>query len=214
MQESFQIALKTILEKEGYFEADKGELNDPNDSGGFTIAGVTVQNFTDFFKLPHVADPHNPPEELKAQMRAMTEAHLGPYYKHFKWDDIRGDQLPPGVDLAVADVCTLHGPGKARQFLRRALGLGESMAPLHDDVIHAVWADTVDWDHVIQSIAQSRLDHYLRIIAAHPGKAKFKKGWFNRTHDVTAKCCAMAPDRHHGSGDLHDHGRAHELEAA
>lgn len=213
MQENFPKALKSILDSEGFYDGKKGEMNDAADSGGFTIAGMTVGNYCEYYGLPKVADPHNPPEEIKASMRRMTEEHLGPYYKAHKWDDIRGDELPPGVDLAVADVCVLHGPGKGRQFFRRALGLGESMGKLSDDDIRAAWADTVNWDVLIEAIAAARRDHYERIIAAYPAKSKWRKGWFNRTARVTAECCALAPDRGGDVGLLTDHGRADHDEA-
>jgi lysozyme family protein len=211
MQENFAVALKSILESEGWNDGKKGEMCDPADSGGFTVAGMTVKNFTDYFGLAAEANVHSPSEATKAQMRAMTEDHLGPYYKTFKWNVIRGDQLPPGVDLAVADVCTLHGPGKARQFLRRVLGMGDSMKAFEDAVIQAVWADNVNWDTVIEGIAQCRRDHYEGIIANKPANAKWRKGWLARTSRVTAQCCTMAPDRHGGgTGLLTDSGKAAE----
>lgn len=52
MQENFPLALQSILDSEGWNDGKKGEMNDENDSGGFTVAGVTVNNFCEFFGLP------------------------------------------------------------------------------------------------------------------------------------------------------------------
>lgn len=212
MIDNFNLALTSILTSEGFYDGKKGEMNDPDDTGGFTVAGMTVRNFTSYYRLPNVSDVHNPPETIKQQMRALTEEHLGPYYKREKWDTCRCDELPPGIDFSVADVSTLHGFGRARQFYRRSLALGDSMKPLLDSEIDRVWKDDVDWDLVIHSIGQQRLNHYHNIVKNKPSQRKWLKGWTNRTQRITAQCCSMAPDR---SGfNVADIGKPEEIEGS
>jgi lysozyme family protein len=190
MEQNRAIAIKSILESEGFFNRNKGEMCDPADSGGFTVGGMTVGNFCEAWGLPKVADPHNPPDEIKAQMRSLSKEHFEAYYLKVKLQPLRFDQLPPGVDLAVADVATLHGPGKAAEFLRKAISYPPKPNLIDESVAQACW-DNPDWGAIVQDISLSRRDHYERIIAARPANEKWRKGWFNRTARCESQCMEL-----------------------
>ncbi|MEQ1669905.1 MAG: glycosyl hydrolase 108 family protein [Hyphomicrobium sp.] len=216
MKHNFIIALHNILRSEGFYDGKRGWTNDPEDSGGPTLAGITYNNYCEYIGEPGLCRPKNDRNWDPAIVRALrniTDDQISDFYRTKKWSVVRGDDLPPGIDLAVVDVCTLHGLGKARSFYRQALALPESMRPFSDEELRAVWDTSVDWDHVIEAIAGLRRKHYYAIITKYPGKRKFLKGWLNRTRTVTAQCCELAPDR---SGEtmltLADHGRCDDPE--
>jgi lysozyme family protein len=170
-------------------------MNDENDSGGFTVAGVTVNNFCEFFGLPKVKDVHNPPADIKAMMRNLTAEHLGLYYKHYKWDVVRCDELPPGVDLMICDIAVLQGPGKAGQFLRECLGGFPPGDSVTEDMTQAA-QDYPDWDQLVSNLASLRRAHFLGIVQSKPSQKKWLKGWLNRNARVEAQCLELAPNEH------------------
>ncbi|MEQ1711314.1 MAG: glycosyl hydrolase 108 family protein [Hyphomicrobium sp.] len=214
MQENFDTALKSILTSEGFYTPSRGWTDDPVDNGGPTLAGVTYNEYCRYIGRPDlIRNDKNWDQSVKDALRAMPDEHIANYYRKVKWDVVRGDELPPGVDLAVCDVCVLHGPGKGRQFYRRVLGLGDSMKPFSDDDIRTVWTDNVNWDAVIEAIGEQRLQHYAAICARNPSQNRFLKGWTNRARRTTAQCCDLAPDRSGQSVPSTEVGRTddHEL---
>jgi lysozyme family protein len=92
----------------------------------------------------------------------------------------------------VFDVAVLHGPGKAREFLRRALGL-DPKGKIDDKVLSTLEHHD-NWDNVVREICNLRRKHYDAIIARNPSQIKYKKGWYARTARVEALACEMAPD--------------------
>jgi lysozyme family protein len=190
VQSSFPAAIKEVLRSEGFMTPNRGWTNHKNDNGGPTLAGLTIYNFCEWKGLPPPQKPWNP--NLIESMKAVTDDELYRYYYERKWCPVRCDDLPEGVDYAVFDVAVLHGPGKAAQFLRKAVGL-PLKGKIDDAVVQAV-NDHDDWDEIIRSIAASRRAHYDAIIANNPSQGVFKKGWMTRCARVEATACEMAPD--------------------
>jgi lysozyme family protein len=102
----FEICLRHTLEWEG------GWSNHPKDPGGPTRRGV-IQRVYDGFRerkgLP------------KQTVRNISEAELREIYRVNYWDQIKGDELPPGLDLAVFDFGVNSGPARAARYLQEAL---------------------------------------------------------------------------------------------
>ncbi len=55
-------------------------------------------------------------------MRALTRAEAAAIYRALYWDEIAGDALPPGLDLAVFDYCANSGPSRAARTLQATVG--------------------------------------------------------------------------------------------
>lgn len=189
MRENWPTALASILESEGISDGKRGWQNDPDDNGGPTLCGVTYGNFCEWKRYPKpVGKAWNP--AIVEELKAMSDDDLSGYYLLHKWSPIRGDELPSGVDVATADVCVLHGPGKAQEFLRRALGLA-GKGKIDASVVEAA-NQAPSLSDVVRKIGEYRKAHYDAIIAANPKQAKWKKGWYNRTERVTAQCVELA----------------------
>ena len=189
MKENWETALRSILDSEGYRDGKRGWMNDPADNGGPTLAGITYNNFCEFKGYPTAKGrAWNP--QIVDELKGISAEDIGKFYHQAKWAPIHGDDLPGGIDLAVADVCVLHGPGKAREFLRTALGMPPK-GPIDEIVVQAARVHP-NWCDVVHSIASQRRAHYDRIIAHNPSQNKWRKGWYNRTVRVEDQCTALA----------------------
>ncbi|MDX2264607.1 MAG: glycosyl hydrolase 108 family protein [Hyphomicrobiales bacterium] len=104
MKDTFPAALKHVLKFEG------GYSDHPLDPGGATNLGVTKATL-ERFRGRRVT---------KAEVRALKHAEAAAIYRKFYWDQVQGDALPPGLDLAVFDCAVNQGPARARKWLQQA----------------------------------------------------------------------------------------------
>ena len=98
--------LDVLIGKEG------GYTNDPRDSGGETIWGIT--KFT--------ADSFG----YKGDMRSMTKEQAKEIYRARYWIQPKFDQvykINPGIAMEMFDTGVNAGPGTAVKFLQRALNV-------------------------------------------------------------------------------------------
>lgn len=160
---------KLVVGEEGGF------VNDPKDRGGATKYGVTQTTLSAWRRRQvSVADVKNLQiDEAKLIFRAQY------------WNKIQGDRLPPGLDLAVADMAFNSGTGRAVGCLQKALGvkvdnvLGEvTLAKAHDS----------DVEDTINAFCDARL----AFLKTTYGWGRFGKGWTNRVSRVRAAALDMA----------------------
>jgi lysozyme family protein len=104
---NFSRALPLILKHEG------GWSNHPADPGGATMRGVTQATYD------HWRAKWGKPSQ---SVRNISDAELSAIYKAGYWDQVGGDTLWAGVDYAAFDAAVNSGPGRARQWLSKALG--------------------------------------------------------------------------------------------
>jgi len=97
---------------------------------------------------------------------------------------VRGDDLPPGVDFAVADFGLNSGPSRAAKYLCRCLGKKQS-GTLNNEVIQA--AKRADTDDLVNAYCDARAAFLEGIVRSNPSQVKFRKGWLNRVRDVRAR---------------------------
>lgn len=105
MDRNFQRALAITLQYEG------GWSDNPHDSGGATMKGVTLATFR-----------RRVPNASKADLRAISDQNLAVIYRDDFWNAVKGDALGDGVDLATFDACVNSGPGRANGWLKASLG--------------------------------------------------------------------------------------------
>jgi lysozyme family protein len=148
------------LEVEKVFRREGGYVNDPNDSGGETIYGISKT--------------HNPDAWLRG--RPTKEQAEGIYRKNY-WEAIKGDYLPPKVAAVLFDHAVLSGPSAAIEDLNRALS-GAGGLGLDSRTIEAAWEK--NQDELASEITSRRLERFDRIVAKHPEKLKFFRGWSSR----------------------------------
>jgi lysozyme family protein len=177
MKETFEVWCNRAFDYEG-----RVYENVLGDRGGPTKWGVTVGRVATIkgVKLPKAGTAAY--NRLVEDLKALTPDEIKAIYKRDYWDAVRGDDLPPGVDFAVADFGLNSGPSRAAKSLCRCLGKKQS-GTLSNEVIQA--AREADPDDLVNAYCDARAA-FLNQIAVG-SQAKFRKGWLNRVRDVRTR---------------------------
>lgn len=158
---------------------ERGYANHPRDPGGATMDGVT-QRVYDAYRRKR--------NEPRQHVRAISEREKADIYREQYWEAVRGDHLPPGIDLAVYDMAVNSGPKRAIRYLQAALGLKQDG---HLGLVTLAAAreayDRDEDDDVIARYMDAR-DRFLRGLDTFD---VFGKGWMNRTRDIRARAQRM-----------------------
>lgn len=165
----FDRCLALVLAHEGGF------VDHPRDPGGATNLGITRAVLAEWRGAEVTAD----------DVRALTEAEAREIYLARYWNVIRGDQLPPGLDLAVFDFAVNSGPRRAARALQRVLNVEQ------DGVIGRVTlsaARAADRAEAIDALCELRLA-FLRGLDTW---STFGRGWQRRVEAVRSAAQAMA----------------------
>ena len=162
-------AFAAVLKHEG------GYVNHPRDPGGMTNLGVTKRTWEDW-----ICHPVN-----EQDMRDLTPALVEPLYRARYWDKVRGDQLPPGVDMAVFDYAVNSGPGRAAKTLQESLSVAADGA-IGPKTLAA--AKAAPAPQVIHGICDRRLT-FLRAL---PHWDTFGVGWWRRVEAVRSEALNLA----------------------
>lgn len=160
MEANFQRALACTLKEEG------GWADDERDPGGATMKGVTLATYRQYY-----------PDASKNDLRHISDADLQHIYRHGYWDPIKGDDLPPGVDLATFDFAVNSGHSRAAKYLQRLAGVTP------DGVIGPITLAAVckpDAKTMINLLCDRRLE----FLKGLPTWRYFGKGWSARVSRV------------------------------
>jgi lysozyme family protein len=109
---------------DGIIAVEGGYVNDPNDSGGETNFGITVE----------VARVNG----YTGSMRDMPREVAFNIYAAKYWDKVKGDQLVELSDLVaeeVVDTAVNMGVGRAGEFLQRTLNVLNNRGRLYPDLV-------------------------------------------------------------------------------
>lgn len=169
MNRNFERALKLVLVHEG------GWADHPQDPGGATMKGVTLETFRKFVK----------PGASKADLRKITDAQLAQVYRKHYWDAIKADQLPDGLDYAVFDYAVNSGPARSAKHLQAVLGVAQDGVIGPATLAAASRQPVAD---VIKALCAKRMT-FLRGLKTW---GTFGKGWERRVTGVRAEALAMA----------------------
>lgn len=159
----FQACLADLLTHEGGF------VNHPADPGRATNFGVTQATLAAWRGKP----------VTEQDVRDLTRDEAGAIYRARYWMPIKGDALPPGVDLAVMDFAVNSGQAKAAMMLQQVVGVAQdgAIGPL---TLAAVGA--ADPRAVVTGLCDARMA-FLRSLSIWP---TFGKGWTRRVSEVKA----------------------------
>lgn len=172
-----ETCIPRILEHEGGF------VNHPRDPGGATNKGITLNTFRSYIKPFGTVD----------DLRNITTAQAVIVYKRHYWDKVRADELPVGVDYAVADFAVNSGPNRAARYLQAVAGVTQD-GVVGPQTIAA--ARALDPGIVINALCDRRMK-FLRGLSTW---STFSRGWSSRVEGVratsfadTAKASDSAP---------------------
>ncbi len=165
---NFKRSLDLVLKYEG------GYVNHPDDPGGPTNKGVTLDTFRRYVK----------PDGTIADLKALTVEQAGVVYKKQYWDAVRGDDLPDGVDFATFDYAVNSGVSRASKYLQDVLGVTQD-GQIGPATVAA--AKARDEAAVITSLCAAR-KKFLMGLKTWP---TFGKGWAARVASVQSEAIAM-----------------------
>jgi lysozyme family protein len=165
---SFAGCLPIILASEGGF------VNDPQDPGGATNLGVTLNTLSGWLGHPATV----------ADVRALTAADVSPIYQADYWNAAHCGDCPAGVDLMVFDEAVNQGVGRAIRTLQTVVGVTADGAfgPATRAAVQAADPATV-----VDAIAANR-DAFYHSLPTFP---RFGHGWLDRVQRTRAKAAAM-----------------------
>ena len=174
MKANFDAWLEAVLKHEG------GYVNHPDDPGGATNKGITIGTLK---RLGIDVDGDG--DSDLADLKALRRSDVARVYRLFYWDAVKGDQLPSGVDVVVADFAVNSGPSRAAKHLQRALGVTED-----GDIGPKTLATIATFNTIrlIDAVSSSRMK-FLRGLKTFK---TFGKGWTRRVMEVQAMGMGLA----------------------
>lgn len=204
MADNFDNVIDHLITNEG------GYVNDPMDTGGRTIYGVTwrawiahLQKYAEhkYYLSHHWVNFHSTGEtgfaffDVKkfgvSDFKALSPNDVKFFYKKEYWQMARCDLLPAGVDYYVFDFAVNSGVSRAAKFLQRIVGTKD------DGIVGQLTiAATNDYCRVngtkrlLKELDRQRKEFLAKIWNA----PRFLKGWKNRLTKVMAKCYELVDD--------------------
>lgn len=163
---AFQSCVAFTLGEEG------GYVDNPFDKGGPTNLGITQAALAHF--RGHAATPQ---DVFNLTVEEARRIYMANY-----WNPIRGDDLPPGLSLAVFDFAVNSGPSRAVKELQRCLPLTEVDGALGPRTLAAI-AKANDRRTLIENYCDARRQ-FLRGL---PNWPRFGRGWAARVDRVEEK---------------------------
>lgn len=174
----FMECLQVVLRHEGGF------VDHPADPGGATNHGISLRYARtrgSLFDLDGDGDVD------RDDILLVTPAKAGMVYREWFWRDVRGDDLPAGMDLAAFDFAVNSGAGRAVKALQRAVGAVPDgfFGPATMESVRLAAPRAAA---VVEAICNERIA-FLRSLATWP---TFGRGWAARVEDVRARARVMA----------------------
>ncbi|MBB3590557.1 lysozyme family protein [Rhizobium sp. BK529] len=116
-------------------------------------------------------------------IRNLTLDDVRPIYKARYWDEIGGDALPPGLDLATFDYAVNSGPARALRDAQAVIGVPADGKFGPVTRLHAASAGIKE----IKALCAKRLN-FMQSLAIWK---TYRKGWSARVAKIEAKAVAM-----------------------
>lgn len=146
---------------------EKGVADRKNDRGGFTVDGITLTTFRQFYGQDKTRD----------DLLAMTAGQWSFIMKSGYWDKCKADQIDnQKIAEIIADWCVNSGTARIRD-VQAILGVKP------DGVVGPITLTAInkaDSDELYRRLMSARTGWYEKIVARNPSQRKFLRGWMNR----------------------------------
>lgn len=159
MTDRFLKFFGTLVPNEGIYS------NDPDDSGGKTIYGISQNSFPSQFAQCYALYKQDP----KMALRYAQGFYYSNFYKPI-YEQIHDEK----VAFKVYDLGINMNPPPAIKILQRAVGC------VDDGIFGQITLAAVNSKGCYQDFLTEAEKHYRDIVTAHPEKKKFLNGWLNR----------------------------------
>ncbi|MDB5510264.1 MAG: hypothetical protein JWL93_2733 [Hyphomicrobiales bacterium] len=166
---NFDACLRLTLRHEG------GYADHPDDPGGATNLGVTRATLAAW-------RGHGVRRE---DVRALERTEAGAIYRRLYWDEVRGDDLPAGLDAVMFDHAVNSGPRAAVVALQKSLRVTVD-GRLGPATLRA--ARAAHTKILIGDLCARRR----RFLARLKTFRSFGRGWTRRVADVESRALIMA----------------------
>ena len=166
MLNNFQASLQYVLQSEGGF------VDNPNDVGGATMKGITLDTYKIYKKNTHLT-----PNDLKL----ISDMDVSTIYLNQYWNACRCSDLPSGIDYCVFDASVNMGYSRATKILQ------ESCGATPDGTLGSITMALIrqsDRNLLIKTFSEKKEAFYRRIVANNPSQSIFLKGWLARIESV------------------------------
>jgi lysozyme family protein len=169
--DQFDRCLDVVLRQEGGFS------NDPDDPGGATNWGITIEELKKWRGSDVTID----------DVKNLKKDEAREIYRTNYWNLMKCEDLPFGVDLTVFDFGVNAGPSRSVKTLQKIIGVEAdgSVGPLT-----LTAAKATDARDIISTMAARRLDYYRSL----PTWEHFGRGWTNRTNSVMSAALKMVDE--------------------
>lgn len=152
-----------------------GWSDHPADPGGATKYGITIATLSRWRGR----------QVTRQEVRDLTREEAERIYRKWYWDEVRGEDLPFGLDLVTYDAGVNSGPARGVRWTQAALGVAA------DGRIGPVTLEAARKANprvTVQHASDARL-HFLQGLSTW---SVFGRGWGNRVGDIRARALLMA----------------------
>lgn len=154
--------LPKVLKVEGGF------VNDPQDAGGATCKGITLNTFRKYFGS----------ERTVTDLKNITNSQACEIYKKLYWDKCHGDDIKSqSVAELLVDFAVNSGVKTASKKIQTLVG-AKPDGTIGDMTVAAINAKKPQT--LFEALYNVRVDYFKSIVARKPSQEKFLKGWLNR----------------------------------
>lgn len=167
----FQSFIPFLHEKEGGF------VHDPDDAGGATNMGVTLDTYTTYCRRKGY------PRPTVERLKRLTEKQWQDIMRTMYWDVCWADEiLSQSVAVMIVDWAVHSGPATAVKHTQRILGVKA------DGIVGPITLAAINSASPLPlfgQIKQDRIKFLGNLAVSRPQNRKFLNGWLNRVRSIT-----------------------------